>query len=357
MKQLPTEGVLLEAAALLKAGRPVALPTETVYGLAASAFSEPGILAIFEAKQRPLTDPLIMHVSSSMGSLEALSDLGLIDASLISFEVKKNLKKLMAAFWPGPLTFLLPKGPKVSPLITSSKPFVAVRMPSHQVFLDVIDRVGAPLVAPSANLFGRTSPTCADHVVSQLYGRIPLVIDGGSCSVGVESTIVSFQAENQLLILRPGGVSKEDLARASGLAVESYARPASLIEEASLAPGMLDSHYAPKKKLFVLQDKDFLQKESSFYLQASKASSIGAISLSASSLWLERLQAVFPHACLEHQSLSSSADPCGQDAAKNLFAAFHYLDQSDCELILMEAPIASDHLWSAIWDRIKRASK
>lgn len=227
-----------EAVRALKAGELVALPTETVYGLAGLGL-EPEVLAkIFAAKDRPTFDPLILHIARP-GQISQLAS-----------EVPHDARRLVDNFWPGPLTLVLPKKPHVPDLATAGLGTVAVRCPRHPLMRQVIEKVGSPLAAPSANLFGRLSPTSAEHVVEQLEGRIPYVLDGGPCEVGVESTIVGFLPDG-VYLLRPGGLPTELIERMIG----PLKRPTSsgtASEGGQSAPGQLPQHYAPVTPIVVI---------------------------------------------------------------------------------------------------------
>jgi L-threonylcarbamoyladenylate synthase len=214
------------AAAVLGRGGLVAVPTETVYGLAADA-SDPGAVArVFAAKGRPADHPLIVHLPAGSG----------LDAW--AAEVPEAARVLADAFWPGPLTLVLPRHPSVSPVVTGGLATVAVRVPAHPVAQRLLAAFGGGLAAPSANRFGRVSPTTAEDVLADLDGSIDLIVDGGPCEVGVESTIVEV-TDHGVGVLRPGGVAPEDLSAALGRPVDiAPAGP-------SRAPGMLPSHYAP----------------------------------------------------------------------------------------------------------------
>ena len=220
------------AAACLAAGGLVAFPTETVYGLGADARNGEAIARLYAAKGRPRFNPLIVHV----GSLEAARRLGRFDAAA---------EKLAAAFWPGPLTLVLPKRPDggVADLALAGLDSVAVRVPAHPVARALLTAFKGPVVAPSANRSGHVSPTSAAHVLADLHGRIDMVIDAGPCAVGVESTIVACLDEPTLL--RPGGLPREQIERV----LEQPLAIASIADDAPLAPGMLSSHYAPKARL------------------------------------------------------------------------------------------------------------
>ncbi len=220
------------AAEVLLRGGIGAVPTETVYGLAADALNPAAVRRIFEAKGRPFIDPLIVHVNS----LEMAAEIA---------EAVPGTERLASAFWPGPLTMVLPRKDRVPDIVTAGLDTVAVRFPSHPVMLELIERCGRPLAAPSANPFGYVSPTCAGHVRDQLGAKIDFILDGGMCECGLESTIVLMVSSPKKL-LRPGPVPPDKIEEILGEPVErnpkdNAARPA--------APGMLDSHYSPKSRL------------------------------------------------------------------------------------------------------------
>ncbi|MFM7902812.1 MAG: L-threonylcarbamoyladenylate synthase, partial [Bacteroidota bacterium] len=228
------------AADYLSQGEVVAIPTETVYGLACNAFNEQAVSEVFRLKNRPFFDPLIVHV----GSMDRVMD--------VVEELPEVAQKLLDAFWPGPLTLLLPKKSLVPDLVTSGLGTVAVRMPAHELTLKLLKSLDFPLAAPSANPFGYVSPTTAEHVMSHFNGNIPYVLDGGGCNVGIESTIIGFE-DGQPKVYRLGGVSLESLNKVvSGLQLEvsQATRPA--------APGMLKSHYAPRTPLTIESKSDFI---------------------------------------------------------------------------------------------------
>jgi L-threonylcarbamoyladenylate synthase len=230
-----------QAAEMLRAGGTVAFPTETVYGLGSNALDATAVAKIFEAKERPGWDPVIVHVCDRE-MLEQVSE--------VAGGLAANVEALMAAFWPGPLTLLLPRTAAVPDAVTSGRPLVGVRMPAHPVALELIRTAGVPVAAPSANRFGRTSPTTAAHVLEDLDGRIDAVLDGGPTAVGVESTVIG-PAEDGLgwVIYRPGGVSKERLESVCG-PVEVF-RPGDAVRapESLPSPGVGIRHYAPRARL------------------------------------------------------------------------------------------------------------
>ena len=236
---LPANAENIEKAALLlRDGQVVGFPTETVYGLGADALNEAAVRAIFAAKERPADNPLIVHVAHR----EQLDGL---------CEVTETARKLMDAYWPGPMTLLLKKTEKVPDVTTAGLPSVAVRCPDHPVAKALLEKCGLPIAAPSANRSGRPSPTAAAHVFEDMRGRIPMILDGGSCRVGVESTVLDLTGDVPC-VLRPGAVTPEMVKKVAGkcTVAPSVMRP--LKEgEAAPSPGMKHRHYAPKAKMTV----------------------------------------------------------------------------------------------------------
>ncbi|WP_126625462.1 L-threonylcarbamoyladenylate synthase [Dictyobacter alpinus] len=233
---------LAYAARLLHAGEIVVFPTETVYGLGANALNPRAAEKIFLAKERPFSDPLIVHIADEQG-LE----------SLVA-SIPAAARQLAAAFWPGPLTMILPAGPQVPGLITSGLPNVAVRMPDHPIARALIRAAGIPVAAPSANRFMHVSPTTAQHVYDDLKGRIPLILDGGPCTVGVESTIIDLCTDIPT-ILRPGGISLEALRQVLPQVQPPQSRQTHTedLETARVAPGQMLIHYSPKVPTYLFE--------------------------------------------------------------------------------------------------------
>ncbi|MEG1406261.1 MAG: L-threonylcarbamoyladenylate synthase [Ruthenibacterium sp.] len=231
-----------EAAALLLQDEVVAIPTETVYGLAASALSDTAVRKIFAAKGRPQDNPLISHIAS----LEMLP--------MVASHVPQSAYALADAFWPGPLTMVLPRSEQVADSVCAGLATAAVRMPCHPVALAVINACGVPLAAPSANLSGSPSPTTAADVYADMNGKIPLILDGGACTVGVESTVISLVGETPVL-LRPGYITKEELEQVLGTPVLLSSAILHKLKEGEVAnsPGMKYKHYAPKANVVLLQ--------------------------------------------------------------------------------------------------------
>lgn len=310
---------LRHAAEALRAGRLVAFPTETVYGLGACAFDALALARIFEAKRRPFFDPLIIHVADRT-ALAVLADPSALGDA--------RARALMDRFWPGPLTLVLPKSTAVPDLATSGLPTVAVRMPAHAVALDLIRAAGFPIAAPSANPFGRLSPTTAAHVQERFDTGIELILDGGPCVVGVESSILSLAGPAPVL-LRAGGVSREE--------IEALVGPVALgasVAEKPLAPGQLPGHYAPRTRLKILDDRETLP------LAGSRVGWLGF-----------REGPREAHAAVE--ILSPSGDM--REAAANLFACLHRLDKAGLDLIYAE-PVPEAGLGAAIMDRLRKAA-
>ncbi|MBQ8088157.1 MAG: threonylcarbamoyl-AMP synthase [Clostridia bacterium] len=234
----PSEETLRQAAEYIRSGELVAFPTETVYGLGANALDGNAVLRIFEAKGRPGDNPLIAHIAT----IDQLDD-------LIFAEPSPAAKAMMEAFWPGPLTMIFPKSAYVPSEVTAGLDTIAIRMPSHPVARRLIELAGVPIAAPSANRSGRPSPTAAQHVLEDMDGRVPLIIDGGACAVGLESTVADMTGEVPR-VLRPGGVTAEQIAAVAGSCAvdDSVMRPLKAGEKPR-SPGMKYRHYAPKGEL------------------------------------------------------------------------------------------------------------
>ncbi|MGC4016259.1 MAG: L-threonylcarbamoyladenylate synthase [Luteolibacter sp.] len=321
-----------EAAALLARGEVVALPTETVYGLGADAFNPEAAAKVFEAKERPSFDPLIVHVARK-------SDLHQV--AEVDDSIRDVVEKLTSNFWPGPLTLVLPKKPEVPDLVTSGLPTVAVRLSGHPIFRAVCRELGRPIAAPSANRFGRISPTSASAVLKELDGRIPLVVDGGACSEGLESTIISIEPREGkkplFKLLRAGPVTKEDL-QPYGRVEKAKERPGELPH----APGQLASHYAPRTPLLMFdKPEDFVPEEGKRYglLSYREEEKDGYIGL---------------HDWAEVVALSPGNGKLAE-AALRLFFVMRQLDEAGLDAIVAE-PVSETGLGVAIMDRLRRAA-
>ncbi|MFZ1706147.1 MAG: L-threonylcarbamoyladenylate synthase [Saprospiraceae bacterium] len=309
-----------KAAELLKSGKVVAIPTETVYGLAANALDDNAVLTIFEVKNRPFFDPLIIHVSDYEEIVKYVKN------------VPKFLDKLAQHFLPGPLTLLLEKKEFVPYLITSGSPYVAIRVPGHPMTQELLKLLNFPLAAPSANPFGYLSPTTAKHVYDQLGDKIPYILDGGPCEVGLESTIVGFE-NNRPTIFRKGGIAIEELEEVIGYSFDVKPHSTSSPQ----APGMLTTHYAPKVALTIVQDEDDWKK-------ISPKNNVGVL----------RVSSYLPNYPKENQKiLSASGDV--REAARNLFAYLRILDDMNLEQIFVEL-LPEKGLGMAINDRLIRAA-
>lgn len=301
------------AADWLRRSELVAIPTETVYGLAGNALDDRAIVKIFETKERPLYNPLIIHV----GHPDQINDL------IVSPDAE--VRALIDAFWPGPLTLLLDRTPRVPDLVCAGLPRVAVRMPDHGLTLALIQTCGFPLAAPSANLFGRISPTTAEHVKSQLAGRIPYILDGGPCRVGVESTILGRE-DGVWKIYRRGGVTMADLEPVIG--------PVEVVttSEVPEAPGMLPWHYAPETPLTIGDTPP------------PGAKRVGLL----------RFRKAMPGVPEEHQFILAP-DGDLRSAARRLYEGLHHLDALHLDQLLAE-PVPEEGIGRAINDRLRRAA-
>ena len=313
-----TEQNISRAAEIIRKGGLVSFPTETVYGLGADALNPVSVARIFEAKRRPFFDPLIVHVA----------DLSELD--MIAHVDDPRIVRLAEKFWPGPLTMVLPRKESVPDIVTSGLDSVAVRMPDHEVALRLIREAKTPVAAPSANPFGYISPTQAQHVALQLGERVDMILDGGPCTVGVESTIIRLE-NNGATLLRPGGLPVEALEEILG----SIIRTGADHESRPSSPGNLPSHYAPHTQLRIVTDTanmDFSQQKAGFILFTGTDVSAGDAAV---------------------EILSASGDL--REAAANLFAALHRLDSLNLSVIYAQS-VPEQGLGIAIMDRLRRAS-
>ena len=305
-----------EAARLLKDGEVVAIPTETVYGLAGNAFEPKALAKIFAAKERPTFDPLIVHIAD----IAQLTD--------IAKDIPDSAYRLAEAYWPGPMTIILPKKDCIPDLCTSALPSVAVRFPSHPIAQAIIKESGLPLAAPSANLFKHVSPTTAEHVAAQLADRIAGIVDGGPCSVGVESSIISLVGEPT--VMRPGAITPEMFKAILGEVKikESTSKPG----QPMLAPGQCDTHYRPQVPLYYGEvPAGYTLPEHT--VRIAFGTQAGPIPATV--------------------NLSATGDMV--EATSKLYAFMHDLDKSEYDLILVD-PIPNKGIGIALNDRLKRAS-
>lgn len=307
---------ILQAKKLLLEGELVAIPTETVYGLAANALNPEAVTQIFVVKERPSFDPLIVHVAS------------IDQAQQFITAVPEKAIQLARHFWPGPLTLVLPKQSIIPDIVTSGLSTVGIRCPDHDLTRQLLSELPFPLAAPSANPFGYVSPTTAEHVNNQLGHKIRYILDGGPCRIGLESTIVGFE-NDQAVIYRRGGVSEEEISKVIGEV--SYR----LASSNPVAPGQLDSHYAPNKK-FYLGDINELKKEFT-------GKKVGVLRFMGNSDSSDNYKLI----------LSQSGNL--EEAARNLFAALRQFDQMEIEVILAE-PVPDSGIGKAINDRLRRAA-
>ncbi|GGG84995.1 L-threonylcarbamoyladenylate synthase [Edaphobacter dinghuensis] len=316
-----------QAAKILREGGTVAFPTETVYGLGANALDEAAVAKIFAAKGRPSWDPLIVHVSD-----QAM-------LAKLAFSITQA-EKLIQNFWPGPLTLLLPRTPEVPDAITAGRPLVGVRMPSHPLALALIRAAGVPIAAPSANRFGHTSPTTADHVLEDLDGRIDAVLDGGPTTVGVESTVLDPN-QNPMLIYRPGAITPAMIEQVAGPVRIFQPIAAPQENPASLpSPGVGIRHYAPRAKLILVASENELHQQE----ERNVEEKIGILLPQG---WTARPSTeVFPWASWND----------GEALAQRLFAGLRELDNRGVTIILCPLPEASG-VGLAIRDRLEKAAR
>jgi L-threonylcarbamoyladenylate synthase len=307
-----TEQQIKEAAALLREGKLVAFPTETVYGLGANALDCVAVSRIFDAKGRPRTSPLIVHVSS-------------IDmARELAAEWPEAAQRLAARFWPGPLTLVVRKQAAIPDIVTAGLPTVGLRMPAHPVALALLREAGIPVAAPSANRFTQLSPTTAEHVRRGLGRRVAYVLDGGPCDVGIESTVLSV-AEQPFVIFRPGGISRSQIEEVVG----PVAAHGQLTAGAHPSPGMHPQHYSPKTPLILVSGGAVPQSGKGVYLQLQSK----------------------PQYAANVVPMPDNA----REYAGRLYAVLHELDDAGYDWIAVEAPDETPQ-WEGVRDRLRRAS-
>ncbi len=318
-----------EAVALLENGGLVALPTETVYGLAADAFDAEAVAKVFEVKERPSFDPLIVHIGHKR-------DLDIV--AKVPEELDEIVDELVSTYWPGPLTLVLPKKEDVPELVTSGLETVAVRMSAHEVMRAVAKEI--PVAAPSANRFGRISPTSADAVMEELGGKIPMVIDGGACRDGLESTIVAPEMSEKgpvLRLLRPGPISREDLRK-----IAKVIKPKKTKADHIEAPGQVESHYAPTTPLVVIdKPSDFVPEEGVKYGLLSYRGE-GNSSLMEATDWA-------------HVEIMSPGKGKLAEGAVRLFYCLRKLDAAGVDVIVSES-VSETGIGVAMMDRLRRAA-
>ena len=330
----PEIDIIKTAAAIIRRGGLVAFPTETVYGLGADALNPEAVKRIYEAKGRPLDNPIIVHVSSR----EMLEQ--------VAADIPALAWRLISKFWPGPLTLVLRRSQNLPEVTVAGLDTVAVRMPRHKVALMLIEESGRPIAAPSANLSGSPSPTRAEHVVKDLYGRVDAIIDGGETEIGLESTVLSL-VDDVPTMLRPGGVTLEQLRSEIG---EVRLHPAVLAEEEleriiARSPGMKYRHYAPKAELIIIHgDPSRVKKKTRELIEeySERGRRVGVLYLGRSGYGLR-----------DEISLGDAEDL--RTVAKNLFASIRELDAKEVDVIITEG-VEERGLGLAIMNRLKKAS-
>lgn len=326
---LPDSGAFARAAALLKSGELVAMPTETVYGLAADACSSQAVRRIFEAKGRPQDNPLIVHIAG----MEMLDQ--------VWQRITPQARALAEAFWPGALTIILPRARQLADEVCAGLPTAAVRWPDHPVAQKLIEAAGVPLAAPSANRSGSPSPTTAQAVQQDLAGRIPLILDGGACAVGVESTVVSL-AEAEPLLLRPGQIACEQLSAVLGCRVRLSPAVLHQLEQGQAAPspGMKYRHYSPRAKLILVKGS----------AQAYAAYVNQQLEQGVFALCFDEMRAVLQGSCVCY---GPQTQPAQQ--ARQLFAALRTLDAQGAQLAYVQCPDCRG-IGLAVYNRLLRAA-
>ena len=311
----------------------MAFPTETVYGLGANALDQSAVARIFAAKERPSWDPVIVHIANT----------AMLDE--VARELPKTTPRLIAAFWPGPLTLLLPRSAAIPDSVTAGRPLVGVRMPRHNVALELIRLAGVPVAAPSANLFSHTSPTSAEHVLADLDGRIDAILDAGPTDCGVESTVLDPCA-TPMIIYRPGAVTITQIQTIAG-PVEIFRDPGpaeTRPPESLPSPGVGLRHYAPSARLVLIEDE--------------LANLETRLSEAASSLPRERVGVMLPAEVASPAGVAA-VYPCGHwarpdEMAHTLYAGLRELDARGCTVILCPLPPA-EGIGAAIRDRLRKA--
>lgn len=298
----------------------IGFPTETVYGLAGNIYNESAINKIFEIKKRPKFNPLIVHISK------------VEDLHNIAVDIPEKALQLANHFWPGSLTLLLKKHPSISDLITAGKPTVAVRIPNHKLALELLDALDFPLAAPSANPFGSISPTTAQHVADYFSTELELVLDGGNCENGIESTIVGFDNE-KVIVYRLGAIAIEEIEALIGK-TETFISD----DVAPVAPGMIKKHYAPKTN-FILTD----DVENEIANHANLKIGILSFYKQYDSEFIKSIKILSPEKNLK-------------EASKNLYAAMHELDKENLDIIIAEK-FEDNNLGKSINDRLTRAAE
>ena len=327
---IAADPALLEAAAILRSGGLVAFPTETVYGLGANALDASAVEKIFAAKQRPHWDPVIVHVSD------------VATARRLTLDWPDAAEQLAAAFWPGPLTMLLPRSAEIPDICTAGRSKAGLRLPSHPVALALIAAAGVPIAAPSANRFGHTSPTTAEHVLADLDGRIDAILDAGACTVGVESTVLD-PTTTPAIIYRPGGITPEQIRLILGDVSVAQRKISDEVPPESLeSPGLGIRHYAPRARLILVESADELNR---VLAVESSNHRVGIL-----------LPANWPTPVISAIILpwGNLSDP--ESLARELYRQIRALDQQEVDVILCPMPPA-EGIGLAVRDRLRKAAK
>lgn len=324
-----------EAGRILRNGGLVAFPTETVYGLGANALNAEAVASIFAAKGRPSDNPLIVHISDT-ASVNDLAD-----------DVTIQAQRVMEAFWPGPLTVVLPKKPVIPDEVTGGLNTVALRMPDHPVALALIGSAGVPVAAPSANTSGKPSPTTADHVLADLKGRIDMVVDGGACRVGLESTVLDLSSDNPV-ILRPGGITREALEGVLGHIAPFFHTGEGEKNIVPRAPGMKYTHYAPEAPVILVTGDDY---ERIFHKASDLVAQNRSLNRRVGVLASQETAGGYTADDVFQVGSRSKLETVGQ----NLFYGLRFLDENGVDIIIAEG-YPENGLGIAIMNRLKKAA-
>ncbi len=320
------DSLIDEAAKILKDGGVVAIPTETVYGLAANALDVEAVRSVFRAKGRPQDNPLILHI----GSVDMLYD--------IAETVNPLALKLAEAFWPGPLTMIFPRKPHIPAETCGGLDTAAVRMPKNNFTLKLIEKCGFPLAAPSANTSGKPSPTSAVHVFDDMNSKIPLIADGGDCRFGVESTVICFDSNERVRILRPGAVTPEMLLEFCDTVIDSGVLEKIKPDVKVISPGMKYKHYSPEAEVFILMgESDCVER----FLSSQNAENIGFLGHGDEKL---------PESVMRFPYGKSS-----EVQAENLFASLRKADEYGCKTVYVRMP-ETVGMGLAVYNRLLRAA-
>lgn len=314
-----------DAAALLRAGKLVAFPTETVYGLGANALDAAAVRRVYEAKGRPGINPIIVHVASTL------------EARALSTEWTPAAAALADAFWPGPITLVVRRKDVIPAIVTAGGDTVGLRVPAHPIALALLKEARLPIAAPSANLATQVSPTTAQHVATGLGDRVDLVLDGGPTTVGIESTVVDVSGAVPR-ILRPGMIGGEDIARVAGETIHSLSRGG---EQAPRSPGVVGKHYAPRAAVTLWPSSEREQAIARARAAVATGTRVGVI-------------AFRPLGVAATSGHTMPADPAGY--ARQLYAALHAVDAAGCDVVMIERPPDTPE-WGGVIDRLERAAK